>query len=305
MTPDLKRKRGEFSGELSGSAMAPATEAEELAALDKALTALGFTDDAKLERVLHVLTPRVVEQMASAHASTKRKAMEILSHVNKRVAAQPSMKLPLEDLMSLYVDEHKRHENSPIVKNVALVYVERAFERADAKTRAAQIARALVGVAGVRRRTARSSPAPPSPRSRFRKKSSRTKRDTHEVNAMAFLRDPEDRRAFLQHCLDYLLYQPNAAGRAPAAPAPSARRRRDARASRTSRAWSRSRRARSPTRETRLARLLRRVCPPLPWRACSALPRSRRRRANSRRRSWRCFTFSGARATRRCLRPSS
>ena len=304
MTPDLKRKRGEFSGELSGSAMAPATEAEELAALDKALTALGFTDDAKLERVLHVLTPRVVEQMASAHASTKRKAMEILSHVNKRVAAQPSMKLPLEDLMSLYVDEHKRYENSPIVKNVALVYVERAFERADAKTRAAQIARALVGVAKrsaphreVIARAAVAALAVPE-------KELADETNTHDVNAMAFLRDPEDRRAFLQHCLDYLLYQPNAAGRAPAAPAPSPAAV-AARAPRTSRAWSRSRRARSPTRETRLARLLRRACPPLPWRACSALPRSRRRRANSRRRSWRCFTFSGARATRRCLRPSS
>ena len=221
MTPDLKRKRGEFSGELSGSAMAPATEAEELAALDKALTALGFTDDAKLERVLHVLTPRVVERMASAHASTKRKAMEILSHVNKRVAAQPPAKLPLEDLMSLYVDEHKRYENSPIVKNVALVYVERAFERADAKTRAAQIARALVGVAKrsaphreVIARAAVAALAVPE-------KELADETNTHDVNAMAFLRDPEDRRAFLQHCLDYLLYQPNAAGRAPAAPAPS------------------------------------------------------------------------------------
>ena len=45
--------------------------------------------------------------------------------------------------------------------------------------------------------------------------------NTHDVNAMAFLRDPEDRRAFLQHCLDYLLYQPNSAGHAPAA-APAA-----------------------------------------------------------------------------------
>jgi hypothetical protein len=201
--------------------MAPATEAEELAALDKALTALGFTDDAKLERVLHVLTPRVVEQMASAHASTKRKAMEILSHVNKRVAAQPSMKLPLEDLMSLYVDEQKRHENNPIVTNVALVYVERAFERADAKTRAAQIARALVGVSArsaphreIIARAAVAALAVPE-------KELADETNTHEVNAMAFLRDPEDRRAFLQHCLDYLLYQPNAAGLAPAAPAPS------------------------------------------------------------------------------------
>ena len=87
------------------------TEAEEVAALDKALTALGFTDDAKLERVLHVLMPRVVDQMGSAHASTKKKAMEILTHVNKRLAAQPSMKLPLEDLVSLYVDENK-HKDS-------------------------------------------------------------------------------------------------------------------------------------------------------------------------------------------------
>ena len=55
------------------------TEAEEVAALDKALSALAFTDDSKLERVLGVLMPRVVDQMASAHASTKKKVMEILS----------------------------------------------------------------------------------------------------------------------------------------------------------------------------------------------------------------------------------
>ena len=94
------------------------------------------------------------------------------------------MKLPLEDLMSLYVDEHKRHENSPIVKNVALVYVERAFERADAKTRAAQIARALVGVAkrlgaaprghrSRRRRRARGS----GKRARGRNEHARSERD--------------------------------------------------------------------------------------------------------------------------------
>jgi proteasome component ECM29 len=223
VTTDLKRKRGE--SELSGSAMAPATEAEELAALDKALTALGFTDDAKLERVLHVLTPRVVEQMASAHASTKKKAMEILTHVNKRLAAQPSMKLPLEDLVSLYVDE-KKHKDSAIVKNFALVYVERAFERADVKTRAAQILRALEGV------SARSAPhreiiaraavdALAVPENELTNPGNGDD-NTFDVNAMKFLHDEQDRRAFLQHCLDYLLYQPNSAGHAPApAPAPS------------------------------------------------------------------------------------
>ena len=41
MTP-LKRKASEMASSPA------ATEAEELAALDKALTALGFTDDSKL-----------------------------------------------------------------------------------------------------------------------------------------------------------------------------------------------------------------------------------------------------------------
>lgn len=117
------------------------TEAEEVAALDKALTALGFTDDSKLERVLNVLMPRVVDQMASVHASTKKKVMEILSHVNKRLKAQPTMKLPLADLTTLYVNL----ERPPMVRNFALVYVEQAFERATPEDRAAQITRLLHG----------------------------------------------------------------------------------------------------------------------------------------------------------------
>ena len=94
------------------------TEAEELAALNKALTALGFTDDVKLERFLHVLMPRVIDQMASKHESTKRKVLEILSHVNKRIKAVPAMPLPLEDLTALYVNE----ERPPTVR-LSLIHI--------------------------------------------------------------------------------------------------------------------------------------------------------------------------------------
>ena len=111
------------------------TEAEELAALNKALTALGFTDDVKLERFLHVLMPRVIDQMASKHESTKRKVLEILSHVNKRLKAVPAMPLPLEDLTALYVNE----ERPPTVRNFALIYVEQAHARAAPEARAAHI----------------------------------------------------------------------------------------------------------------------------------------------------------------------
>ena len=107
MTTDLKRKASEMASP------AP-TEAEELAALNKALTALGFTDDVKLERFLHVLMPRVIDQMASKHESTKRKVLEILSHVNKRLKAVPAMPLPLEDLTALYINEERPPTGSEI-----------------------------------------------------------------------------------------------------------------------------------------------------------------------------------------------
>ena len=185
-----------------------ATEAEELAALDKALQALGFTDDSKLERVLHVLMPRVCDQMKSVHASTKKKVMEILSHVNKRLKAQPSMRLPLDDLTSLYLNL----ERPPMVRNFALVYVEQAFERAPPEDRAAQIVRLLHGIHArstqhreIILRLAVTGLAVPE---RFVRE---------DPNAMPFMLHPDDRSAFLFHCLEYLMYQPNTAGHAPAA----------------------------------------------------------------------------------------
>ena len=184
------------------------TEAEEVAALDKALTALGFTDDSKLERVLHVLMPRVVDQMASVHASTKKKVMEILSHVNKRLKAQPGMKLPLADLTTLYVNL----ERPPMVRNFALVYVEQAFDRADPEDRAAQITRLLHGVAA---RTAQHKEM--IMRMAVTGLAVHEKHVSQAVNEMAFMLDAADRAAFLHHCLEYLMYQPNTAGHAPTA----------------------------------------------------------------------------------------
>lgn len=201
MTP-LKRKASEMASSPA------ATEAEELAALDKALTALGFTDDSKLERVLHVLMPRVVDQMASAHASTKKKVMEILSHVNKRLKAQPTMRLPLEDLTALYVNP----ERPPMVRNFALVYVEQAHARATPEDRAAQILPILRGVASRTQqhrdlilRLAVEALAVPE------------KQCAAHPDDMPFLLDPADRAAFLDHALEYLMYQPNSSGHAPVA----------------------------------------------------------------------------------------
>ena len=138
------------------------TEAEEVAALDKALTALGFTDDAKLERVLHVLMPRVVDQLNSAHASTKKKVLELLSHVNKRLKAHPSMPLP-----SRTSPRSAPTPKSAMVRNFALVYVERAHERATPEDRALRVLRSSAASRAAPSSSATSSssasPSPPSP----------------------------------------------------------------------------------------------------------------------------------------------
>ena len=53
--------------------MATATEAEEVASLDRVLTKLALTDEDKLERVLSKLLPRVIEQLSTLHDGTRKK----------------------------------------------------------------------------------------------------------------------------------------------------------------------------------------------------------------------------------------
>ena len=172
------------------------TEAEELAALNKALTALGFTDDVKLERFLHVLMPRVIDQMASKHESTKRKVLEILSHVNKRIKAVPAMPLPLEDLTALYVNE----ERPPTVRNFALIYVEQAHARATPEDRAAQILPLLKGV-GARPKQA----ADIICRLAIQALAVPERHVCVPVDDMEFMTVARDRAAFIAHALLYLM----------------------------------------------------------------------------------------------------
>ena len=51
--------------------------------------------------------------------------MEMLTHINKRVKGQPSIKLPLLDLLKLYQNE----TSTPMVKSFSLVYMEMSFDR--------------------------------------------------------------------------------------------------------------------------------------------------------------------------------
>ncbi len=52
--------------------------------------------------------------------------MEVLSHVNKRVKGQTSIKLPLTELVAMATDA----ASQPMVRSFSLVYAEMAFDRA-------------------------------------------------------------------------------------------------------------------------------------------------------------------------------
>ena len=117
-----------------------ATETDERASIERALTSLALTDDAALERVLEKLLPSAIDALATTHPNNVAKIMDLLRHINKRVNATTTIGLPLERMVDAYLTT-----TNAMVRNFALVYAEKAFERADAETREIQIARACRG----------------------------------------------------------------------------------------------------------------------------------------------------------------
>uniref|UniRef100_A0A5B7B1H9 Proteasome-associated protein ECM29 n=1 Tax=Davidia involucrata TaxID=16924 RepID=A0A5B7B1H9_DAVIN len=98
-------------------------EVEEM--LDRMLTRLALCDDSKLESLLSKLLPISISSLSSQSSAVRKKVIEILSHVNKRVKHQLEIGLPLSELWKLYVEANA----APMVKNFCIVYIEMAFER--------------------------------------------------------------------------------------------------------------------------------------------------------------------------------
>ena len=69
------------------------------------------------------------------NAACAAKVLEMLSHVNKRLQGSTTLKLPLEQLVDLFL----KPTSSPLTRNFALVYVETAFKRASAEERLAVV----------------------------------------------------------------------------------------------------------------------------------------------------------------------
>lgn len=170
--------------------------------LDRVLTRLALTEDQNLEKVLQKLIPAVVRSLKSPYEGTRKKVLEILSHVNKRVKGQNGLQLPLDESLAIFIDS----TSAPMVKNFALVYAEMAFNRAPANQKFATLPQLLLSLSArpashqaicmrmvLGAAEAHSCPAAPSPAS---------------AEQYTFMNVPQDRQLFLHHARQYLMYHP-------------------------------------------------------------------------------------------------
>lgn len=98
--------------------------------------------DAQLGKTIQIFLPPVLLKLASTNGDVKKKVMEILSHVNKRVKANASIKLPFETLLQQFTDD----KVSTFVKNFTLIYLDMSASRLTPEELAQHLPEFLKGI---------------------------------------------------------------------------------------------------------------------------------------------------------------
>ncbi|KAJ1617883.1 proteasome stabiliser ECM29 [Pavlovales sp. CCMP2436] len=94
------------------------------AKLDAAMLRLGLSDEPKLEKLLSIGLVNIIKFLGSEHAAVRAKAIEVLTHISKRVKDSRTA-LPLDKLVELF-----GVAASPFELNFALMYTDLALARA-------------------------------------------------------------------------------------------------------------------------------------------------------------------------------
>ncbi|KOB74355.1 Proteasome-associated protein ECM29-like protein [Operophtera brumata] len=98
----------------------------DLMLLDRVFLRLGNADsDEQLESCLNRFLPPVILKLSSPHEQVRKKVMELLIHVNKRMKCRAEVQLPVQTLLQLYADATS---NSFII-NFSIIYITMGFPR--------------------------------------------------------------------------------------------------------------------------------------------------------------------------------
>ncbi|XP_045609918.2 proteasome adapter and scaffold protein ECM29 isoform X1 [Procambarus clarkii] len=101
---------------------------DELLLVERVFLRIGSaaTDDVLQEELLKFLAP-VILKLASPHEPVRKKVMELLIHVNRRVKEHESIQLPVESLLAQYQDPSA----TAFVTNFSIIYIKMGYPRLD------------------------------------------------------------------------------------------------------------------------------------------------------------------------------
>ncbi|CAG9821950.1 unnamed protein product [Phaedon cochleariae] len=103
-----------------------AVAADELMLLERVFLRLGSAEtDEQLQNVLCKFLPPVLLKLSSQQEGVRKKVMELLIHVNRRIKTRPLVGLPVEALLTQYQDPSA----TSFVTNFTIIYLKSGFPR--------------------------------------------------------------------------------------------------------------------------------------------------------------------------------
>ncbi|XP_066506558.1 proteasome adapter and scaffold protein ECM29 isoform X2 [Hoplias malabaricus] len=101
---------------------------DELNQLERVFLRLGHAEtDDQLQDIISKFLPPVLLKLSSAQEGVRKKVMELLVHVNKRIKSRPKIQLPVETLLVQYQDPAA----ASFVTNFTIIYIKMGYPRLD------------------------------------------------------------------------------------------------------------------------------------------------------------------------------
>uniref|UniRef100_A0AAR2L3Y5 Ecm29 proteasome adaptor and scaffold n=1 Tax=Pygocentrus nattereri TaxID=42514 RepID=A0AAR2L3Y5_PYGNA len=96
--------------------------------LERVFLRLGHAEtDEQLQDIISKFLPPVLLKLSSAQEGVRKKVMELLVHVNKRIKSRPKIQLPVETLLVQYQDPAA----ASFVTNFTIIYIKMGYPRLD------------------------------------------------------------------------------------------------------------------------------------------------------------------------------
>ncbi|KAM6036464.1 proteasome adapter and scaffold protein ECM29 isoform 4-T4 [Theristicus caerulescens] len=117
----------EVSADSAGNMAAAAAAAQdELNQLERVFLRLGHAEtDEQLQNIISKFLPPVLLKLSSTQEGVRKKVMELLVHLNKRIKSRPKIQLPVETLLVQYQDPSA----VSFVTNFTIIYVKMGYPR--------------------------------------------------------------------------------------------------------------------------------------------------------------------------------